>query len=136
MFNRFTDWFTPDRRAQIQALFVTLAPIVIGLGLFTESEADQWLIITGASLQFAGSLLNLINVRGGDWWAALRGAIYLLATSVAPALTVLGYIDDATAATALNFLSLGLSSLSAVVGIVTGKQQQLQAVIDAQNAEG
>lgn len=129
-------WFTQDRRAQIQALFVSLAPVLIGLGLFTEQDADQWLIITGAGLQFAGALLNLINVRGGDWWAVLRGAVYTLAATVAPALTVLGYIDDTTAATALNFLSLGLSSLSAVVGIFTGKSQQLQSVIEAQKAEG
>lgn len=122
-------WFTPERRQLIQVFFGALAPIAIWLGFITESAAEQWLIITGATLQFAASLLSLINLRGIlNIWTVLRGAIYTAGMAIAPALTLLGIIDQATGDQVLIGLSLGLSALSSLVAILAGKTQQLDAL--------
>ena len=129
-------WFTPDRRQLIQLFLGSLAPIVIMLGVATQEQTEQWLIITGAALQFGSSLLSLINLRGLlNIWTVLRGAVYTAGMAVAPALTVLGVIDENMQATILTGLSLGLSSLSALVAIFAGKSQQIQD-LETQIAEG
>jgi hypothetical protein len=123
-----TDWFTPERRQQIQVLFGALAPLFILGGFGTEGQWEQILIITGAVLQFLSSLLSLVNVRGGDAWAVLRGAIYALATTVAPALVLLGWLNPETSATLLTGIALGLTALSSLVAIFTSGQQQIERI--------
>lgn len=125
---KLASWFTARRRQLIQGFFVTLAPVLIGLGLATADQTQQWLILSAAGLQFGASLLNLINLRGAlTIWTAARGAIYTAAASAAPALTVLGYWDQSTSATALAGLSLGLSSLSSLLAIFVSKDQEAEA---------
>lgn len=121
-------WFTPDRRQSIQLFFGALAPLAILFGFGTEGVWEQTLIIVGAVLQFLSSVLSLVNVRRGDWgagWAIVRGAIYALAATVSPALVLLGFYDEATNATILLAISLGLGALSNLLAIFTSKQEQL-----------
>lgn len=131
-------WFTPDRRAAIQAFLGTLAPLAILLGFGTESVWEQGLILTGAALQFAAGIISLVNVRdAATAWAIVRGAIYALAATASPALVLLGLYDEATNATILTAVSLGLSALSSLLAILIGKQQQLDnAVRLAQGSDG
>lgn len=123
--------FTPERRQKIQLFFGSLAPLLILTGFATEEETQQYLIITGALLQFFASILSLINVRKGDYgavWAIVRGAIYTLAAIVSPVLVFFGLYDETTNTALLTGLSLGLSSLSSLLAIFIGKSQQLHAV--------
>lgn len=123
--------FTPDRRQQIQLFFGSLAPLLILLGFATAEQTEQWLVIAGAVLQAFAAILSLVNVRKGDLgaaWAIVRGAIYALAATVSPALVLLGYYGEEVNAAVLTGLSLGLSSLSALLSILIGKSQQLSAV--------
>lgn len=131
--------FTPERRQQIQLFFGSLAPLLILAGFATEAEAQLYLIIAGAVLQFVAAILSLVNVRKGDFgagWAIVRGAIYALAAVVSPALVLLGVFDESTNAALLTGLSLGLSSLSALLSIFIGKSQELVAVEQAAVAQG
>lgn len=119
-------WLTTERRQLIQVWLGSLAPILIGLGYVTQSDAEQWLIIAAAGVQCAASLLSLVHLRGVlSVWTVVRGAIYTLGMAVAPALTVLGFIDEVTSAILLTALSLGLSSLSSLLAIFTSSQQTL-----------
>lgn len=131
--------FTPERRQQIQLFFGSLAPLLILLGFATQEQTEQYLIIVGALLQFLAAGLSLINVRKGDYgagWAIVRGSIYSLAAVVSPTLVLMGVYDESTNAALLTGLSLGLSSLSALLSIFIGKSQQLVAVEQAAVAQG
>lgn len=124
-------WFTAERRQSIQLFFGALAPLAILLGFGTTGVWEQSLIILGAALQFVSAVLSLVNVRVGDWgagWAILRAAIYTLAATVSPALVLLGFYDEATNATILLAISLGLGALSNLLAVFIGKQQEIEAV--------
>lgn len=136
---KFNQVFTPERRQQIQLFFGSLAPLLILAGFATQAQTEQWLIITGAVLQFVAAVLSLINVRKGDWgagWAVVRAAIYSLAATVSPALVLLGYYTEQTNAALMTGLSLGLSSLSALLSVFIGKSQELQKVEAVAKAQG
>lgn len=127
--NTIAAWFTPERRQSIQLFFGALAPFAILLGFGTEGVWEQSLIILGAVLQAVSSLLSLVNVRDPHTiWAVVRGAVYALAATVSPALVLLGFYDDATNATILVGISLGLGALSNLLAIFIGKQQQIDAL--------
>ena len=127
MFTKLASWFTPERRQAIQVALGSLAPLAILFGFGTEGVWEQWLIIAGAVMQAISSLLSLVNVRDASTaWAVARGAIYLLAATVSPALVLLGFYDEATSATILLGLSLGLGALSNLLAILIGKQQQYE----------
>ncbi|WP_194385198.1 hypothetical protein [Microbacterium luteum] len=125
-------WFTAERRQLIQAFLASLAPLAILLGYGTEGTWEQLLIISGAGLAAAGSLLSLVNVRIGDWatqgWAIVRGAVYALGTTVSPALVLLGFYDDATNTQVLTGISVGLTVLSSGIAIFANGQQQKTAL--------
>lgn len=131
-------WFTPERRSSIQLFLGALAPLAIMLGFGTDNVWEQALIITGAVLQFAASVLSLVNVRDVvTAWAIVRGAVYLLAATASPALVLLGLYDDATNAAILTGISLGLGALSNLLAVLVGKQQQLDTAVKlAQGADG
>lgn len=136
---KLNEIFTPERRTQIQLFFGSLAPLLILLGFATQAQTEQWLIIIGAVLQFLAAVLSLINVRKGDYgaaWAVLRGAIYTLAAVASPALVLLGYYSQELNAALLTGLSLGLSSLSALLSIFIGKNQQIEKVEAVAKAQG
>lgn len=131
--------FTPERRQQIQLFLGSLAPLLILMGFATQAQTEQWLIISGAVIQAFAAILSLVNVRKGDLgagWAVIRGAIYTLAATVSPALVLLGYYSEETNASLLTGLSLGLSSLSALLSIFIGKSQQLEKVEAVAKAQG
>ena len=125
-------WFTAERRQLIQAFLASLAPLAILLGYGTEGTWEQLLIISGAGLAAAGSLLSLVNVRIADWatqgWAIVRGAVYALGTTVSPALVLLGFYDDATNTQILTGISVGLTVLSSGIAIFANGQQQKYAL--------
>lgn len=127
-------WLNTERRQKIQLFFGSLAPLFILFGMGSQESWEQTLVIIGAAMQFLASLLSLVNIRISDWstqgWAIVRGAIYTLGFTVAPALVLLGVFDEQTSTTVLLAISLGLSSLSALVAIFTAGQQK-QAVLTA-----
>jgi len=128
----FANWFTPERRQLIQAFLVTLAPVAIMLGYGTDGEWEQLLIISGAVIGAVASLLNLINVRVQDWatqgWAIVRGAVYLLGTTVSPAFVILGLYGEDVNTQVLTGLSIGLTALSSAIAIFANGQQQKYAL--------
>ena len=131
--------FTPARRQQIQVFFGSLAPLLILTGFATQAETEQYLIITGAVLQFLASVLSLVNVRKGDWgagWAILRGAIYGLVAVVSPTLVFFGLYSPETNAALLSGISLALSSLSSLLSIFIGKSQELEKVEAVAKVQG
>jgi hypothetical protein len=125
---RVADWFTPERRQAIQLWFGSLAPLAIMFGYGTEGMWEQWLVIGGAVLQAVSSGLSLVNVRDvNKAWQIVRGAVYLLAMTVSPALAILGVYDAETNAAILMGVSLGLAALSNLLAVFVGKGQQLEA---------
>lgn len=133
-------WFTAERRQQVQLFLGSLAPLAILFGFGTEGTWEQVLIIAGAALQFVASLLSLINVKAEAWatqgWAIIRGAIYALGFTVSPALVLLGFYGEDVNATLLMGLSLALSSLSSLVAIFTSGKQQQQELVQIFTREG
>lgn len=127
---KLASWFTLERRQDIQLLLGSLAPVLIFLGLATEAQAEQWQIVGTALVQFVASTLSLVNVRGG-WqvWTVLRGAVYTLGATLAPALTVLGLIDESQQGMILTGLSLTLSVLSSLLAVIVSGRQETEAVI-------
>lgn len=136
--NAFARFFTPERRQLIQAFLVTLAPLAIMFGYGTEGSWEQVLIIAGALLGAAASLLNLINIRIADWatqgWAIVRGVIYSFGTVVSPALVLLGFYGDDVNTQILTGMSLGLTVLSSAIAIFANGKQQV--VVLQQNVDG
>ena len=131
--------FTPERRQQIQLFLGSLAPLLILTGFATQEQTEQYLIIAGAVFQFLAAVLSLVNVRRGDYgagWAVIRAGIYTLAATVSPALVFFGLYDESTNAALLAGLSLGLSSLSSLLAIFIGKNQQLEKVEAVAKAQG
>ena len=127
--NKIATIFNADRRQQIQVFLVSIAPFLILGGFATDGQVQQGLIISAAVLQFLGALLSLVNVRKGDWstaWTVVRAAIYALATTVSPALVLLGLYDQETNAALLTGVSLALTGLSSGLAIFVGKSQQLE----------
>ncbi|WP_136057229.1 hypothetical protein [Microbacterium sp. K24] len=131
----FAQFFTPERRALIQAFFVALAPLAILLGYGSEGTWEQVLIITGAVIGAIASLLNLLNVRVADWatqgWAIVRGVVYSLGTVISPSLVLLGLYDESVNAQILTGLSIGLTTLSSAIAIFASGQQQ--RIVDARD---
>jgi hypothetical protein len=122
---KFKDWFTSQRRQAIQLFFGSLAPFFILFGFGTDGFWEQALIITGAGLQFISSGLSMLNLKGAvEIWTILRGAIYTLATTVSPALVLLGFYDEDTNATILTATSLALGALSNLLAIFTAGHQE------------
>lgn len=123
------NWFTPERRQAIQVFAGSVAPLLIMLGFGSAGLWEQLLIILGAVLQFASSVVSLSALKRGDWgaaWTVMRGALYTLAAVASPSLVVLGLYDEQTNAALLTGLSLGLAALSNLLAIFVGKQQQLE----------
>lgn len=132
--NKFKEWFTTQRRQAIQLFFGSLAPFFILFGFGNEGFWEQALIITGAVLQFLSSGLSMLNLKGAvEMWTVLRGAIYALATTVSPALVLLGVYDDQLSATILTATSLALGALSNLLAIFTASHQEKQDLVQAMN---
>lgn len=118
-------WFTPARRQSIYAAVAAFVPILVGLRVFGQSEADALLTIATVVLQLGSAILLLVNLRpseAGEWFlTAGRGTLYALAALAAPAAVTLGWITNDQSASALTAISTGLTVLASVVGIVFAK---------------
>jgi hypothetical protein len=130
---KFSSWFTPERRQQIQAAVVTIAPLAVMFGYGRQDQWEQFLIISGAVIGALGSLLSLGNVKVTDWategWKIVRATIYAFGMVVAPALLALGLINEDLNEQILVGLSLGLTALSSAISIfANGQQQKVSAV--------
>src|SRR5690606_8764478 len=113
----------------VQVFFGSLAPFFILFGFGTDGLWEQSLIILGAGLQFLSSGLSVLNLKGAvEIWTILRGAIYTLATTVSPALVLLGVYGDDVSTTILTATSLGLGALSNLLAIFTASYQEKQEI--------
>ena len=131
MLQKIQAWFSAQRRQAIQLFLGSLAPLAVLSGFATEGQTGQALVIAGAVLLFAASVLSLANVKRGDWgvaWAIVRGAIYTLAATVSPALVLLGVYGEEQNKALMLALSLSLSALSSLTAVFAGGQQQVQSL--------
>lgn len=126
------NWFTPERRQLIQAFLAAIAVLAVQLGLGTEGQWEQFLVLGGAGLGAIAGLLSLVNVRIADWatqgWAILRGVIYTFATIASPALFALGIYNDDVNTQVVTGIGQGITVLSAAIAIFANGQQQKNAL--------
>lgn len=131
---KFVAWFDARRRQAAQVALTSLATLLVGVGVATETVTEPWLIISAAVLQAAGPLLAVVNLKRSQWasWftTTARGVLYGLAAAVAPALSVLGFISEDQSALALTGISLGLTVLSNMIAVFTSAQQEAQHARD------
>jgi hypothetical protein len=124
--NIFRTWFTPARREAIYAGIAALAPLLVSMGFLASEQVEPILIIVAAVLQTLMGILQLTTLRPTEaarWFGTVgRGIIYGGATTVAAAVVALGIIDNDFATTALTYVSFALTGLSAIIGIVTPKE--------------
>ena len=128
-----TQWLTPTRRQAIQGLVATLAPLLIMLGIGSAGQWEQISFIVGAVLTLLANLLNLVNVRVGDWgeaWILVRTAIYAAAATVVPALAALELFSADTGNTLVLGLSIVLAVGSAFVAIFTNSHEQKAELVE------
>lgn len=123
LLRRVAAWFTTAKRQAIQVFAGSLAPLFIILGIGTEDQWTQALIIFGASIQFLSSVLSLVNLRGRSIWTVLRGALYTLGATLSPALVSLHILSPALANKGVLALSLLLASVGSLVAVLTAQKQ-------------
>jgi len=134
MIKKIARWFTTAKRQAIQVFAASLAPIAIFFGLATEHQTAGLLLISAALLQFGSNLLSLVNVKIGDWgqgWAIVRGAVYAVAGSVAPALVSIGLWTDDQSQSILTGLGLIIALIGNGVAVLTSQRQEVQKVEEA-----
>lgn len=132
--NAFKAWFSTERRQGIQVFAASLAPLLILFGLGTEGFWEQWLIILGAALQFISNLMNLLNLKQGEWskgWEITRAAIYTFGMALAPAFVALGYWTEDFSGLILTGAALALSVLGNLISVLTSGKQQEQELLTA-----
>lgn len=126
---KFVEWFDAKRRQAAQVALTSLATLLVGLGVATEAATEPWLVISAATLQAAGPLLALVNLRRSQWasWfvTSARGVLYGAAVVIAPALTTLGFIPEDQSTRSLTAISLGITVISNTIAMFTGAQQQV-----------
>lgn len=115
-------WFTQERREAIYLAVAGLAPILVTAGVITEGQIEFVLVIAAAALQAFAGLLALFNLKVSEaatWFTGVgRGVIYGLAATVAPAAVGLGWLTADSSVNLLTWVSLGLTALSAVIGVI------------------
>jgi uncharacterized membrane protein len=122
-FSSFRGWFTAQRR---QAIYVTVAatvPALVLTGVITDSQTEYVLTLTAAVLQVIAGVLALTHLTpteaGERYVTVWRAGIYALAATTAPAAVGLGWITETQGATVLTALSVGLTVLGALIGVIT-----------------
>lgn len=120
--DRFRAWFTAARRQAIYVAAASIVPVLVLTGLITDEQTEFVLTIVSVVLQVIAGLLALFNltpVEAGEWFVtAGRAAIYSLAVAAAPAAVGLGWITEAQGANVLTIISVGLSVLGAIIGVI------------------
>lgn len=53
--------FTPQVRLAIYSVLSALVPVLVSLGVFTDTDASMWLGLAGAILGVGGSLMAAAN---------------------------------------------------------------------------
>lgn len=130
---KFRDWFTTERRQGIQMLAASLAPLLIWMGFGDESYWEQWVVIIGIGMTMIANLLNLLNLKVGDWgtgWAIVRGALYGAAIAAVPAFVTLGVFTAEQGGWILTGAGIAITVLSHCVSILTSGKQEPHAIIE------
>lgn len=125
-------WFSAERRQAIYSSIAGLAPALIAIGLLSDPEVESVLVIVAAALQAAAgvlAILHLTPMQVGRWFQTVgRGIIYSLAATVAPAAVALGLLTDAGSVNVLTGVSVGLTVIASVLGVVMVSRQKTESV--------
>ncbi|MGL4998026.1 MAG: hypothetical protein ACRC5T_03585 [Cetobacterium sp.] len=128
-------WFSPERRQAIYGAVAAIAPALVGVGVLAEGQVEAILIIVAAVLQSGAGILALLNLtpgQAGTWFQTVgRGVVYSLAATVAPAAVALGWFTEATSLNILTGVSLVLTLMSSVLGVVIVNQKVTAAAIES-----
>lgn len=128
--NTLRSWLSAQRRQAIYVAVAAIVPVLVLTGTIGDNQTEYVLTITSAALQsIAGvlALLNLSAAQAGEWFVtAGRAAIYALAAAVAPAAIGLGWITEVQGTNVLTIVSVGLTVLGAVIGVIYVKPDARQ----------
>lgn len=120
--NALRSWFTAQRRQAIYVAVAGIVPVLVLSRVITDAQTEFVLTITSVVLQVFAGLLQLFNLTPGEaadqFITSGRAAIYTLAVAAAPAAVGLGWITDAQSANVLTIVSVGLTVLGAIIGVV------------------
>lgn len=120
-----SSWFTAKRREAIYVAVAALVPALVMFGIIADDQVEDVLTIVAIVLQVVAAVLALFHmspVAAGEWFVtAGRAAIYAAAAIAAPAAVGLGWITEAQSVTWLGILSVVLTVVAAVIGVVNLK---------------
>lgn len=120
--NKIRSWLSAARRQALYTSVAAISPILVTLGFISGDDVQHILTLTAAGLQgFAGllALLNLTRKAASSWFiTAGRGVIYAMAATMAPAAVALGLLTEAASVNTLTGLSLGMTALAALLGVI------------------
>lgn len=134
MFRKFAAWFTTDRRQAIQMLAASFVPLLVWLGFGEESYWQEWAVLVGIVLSMVANLLNLLNLKVGEWgkgWAIVRGTLYATTLAAVPSLVTLGIINSEQSGWIVTGAGLSLGVLSSFVSILTSGKQEVHEIMGA-----
>lgn len=119
---RGTAWFTAQRREAIYVAVAAIVPVLVLTRVIEPGQSEFVLTLVTVVLQVAAALLALLNLtpaQAGDWFVTRgRAAIYGLAVLAAPAAVGLGWLSDTSASDVLTIVSVGLTVLGAIIGVI------------------
>ncbi len=120
--NKLRSWFTAKRRQSVYAAVAAIVPVLVMTGTITDDQTQFVLKIASAVLSVIAGLLQLVNLSpaevGREFLTSGRAAIYTLAMTAAPAAVGLHWISTEQSAHVLTIVSVGLTVLSAILGVV------------------
>ena len=120
--NTVRSWFSAQRRQAIYVAVAAVVPVLVLLGVITDDQTEFVLTIASVVLQVIAGILALLNLSATQiaekFIAGGRAAIYTLATVAAPAAVGLGWITESQGANVLTIVSVGLTVLAAIVGVI------------------
>lgn len=115
-------YFTSDVRRKIYGTVLVVVPLIVNLGLISETAGGHAVAIAGAVLALGAGVLQIANFQASSlasWFVNFgRASLYALAAVAVPAAVYFGLITQDTGAVFLAQLSTFLSSLAAIAGIV------------------
>lgn len=123
--DQFRKWFTEDRRQAVYVAVAAIVPVLVLTRTITEDQTEHVLTVVSVVLQVVAGVLALLNLtprQAGEWFiTAGRGALYALAALMAPAAVGLGWITEEQSVSVLTVVSVVLTALAAIVGVIFAK---------------
>lgn len=120
--NTARSWFTAARRQAIYVAAAAIVPVLVLAGIITDKQTEFVLTIVSVALQVLTGVLALLNLspaQAGEWFVTGgRAAVYALAVAAAPAAVGLGWITEDQGANVLTIISVGLTVLGALIGVI------------------